>query len=61
MKKLVSVILCLVIFASSAGIVYGLINEKSRPFVIAFVILCWLPYLWEIKKAPTETKHFSKV
>ena len=54
MKKLVSILLCLGILAGSASVVYGLINEMSRPYVIAFIILSWALTLWGIKQAPIE-------
>ena len=54
MKKLVSFLLYLVILGGGAGVVYGLINETSRPYTVAFVLLTWGLALWEIKKLPKE-------
>ena len=61
MKKLVSFMLYLVILGGGAGIVYGLINETSRPYTIAFVLLTWALTLWEMKRAPGEKRNPVKI
>lgn len=61
MKKLVSFLLYLVILGGGAGVVYGLINETSRPYTVAFVLLTWGLALWEMKRAPGEKRNPVKI
>lgn len=36
------------------GVIYGLYNEVSRPYVILFILFSWGIMLQEMKKAPIE-------
>ena len=38
----------------AGGMCYGLINETSRPFVIAFILVTWVLILKEMKNAPLK-------
>lgn len=61
MKKLVSILLCLGILAGGIGVMYGLINENSRPYTFTFVLLTWALTLWEMKRAPGEKRNPVKI
>lgn len=54
MKTLTNYLLFLGAICSAAGISYGLYNEKTRPYVIIFILLSWAVMIMEIKRAPLE-------
>lgn len=54
MKTLTSCLLFLGALLSAIGMGYGLYNEKTRPYVIIFILLSWCIMLMEMKNAPIE-------
>ncbi len=43
--------------ASITGVVYGLCNSVSRPYVISLILITWGIMLYEMKKAPIDRRQ----